>query len=278
MYGGIETGGTKTVCAVGVNGTILQRVQFPTGDDPQILLAGIADFFAAHPIDRLGVGTFGPCDPNPDSPTYGRILATPKPGWADVDLLGMLSRILPVPTHLTTDVTAAAVGEWCHGAGRGLADVVYVTIGTGIGAGVVSGGRIVRGLQHPEPGHMRLPFDIPGICAYHGNCWEGLASGPAMRSRYGIGAEELSDDDRAWDLEAAIVAAGLHNLVCALSPQLIILGGGVGSRPALHARVPDLLHRSLGGYVSAGVVRPPALGADSGVIGAITLAEMATDD
>ncbi len=274
MYGGIETGGTKTVCAVGGNGTIVERQQFPTGDDPAQLLDQVGRFFADHEIEALGVGTFGPCDPNPASREYGRILATPKPGWVDVDLLGMLAQRVAVPTALTTDVSAAALGELTHGAGRGHSDLVYITIGTGLGAGIVSGGQIVRGIQHPEPGHMLLPFDLPGVCRYHGNCWEGLASGPALQERLGFPASELPDDDPAWDLEAAIVAAGLHNLTCTLSPELVIIGGGVGSRQALHQRLPELLSRSLAGYVTPPVLLPPALGADAGVIGALTLAEM----
>ena len=272
MYGGIETGGTKTVCAVGANGTIEDRVQFPTGDDPVHLVSEVAEFFAGHPVDGIGLGTFGPCDPNPDSPTYGWILATPKRGWVNVDLLGMLGARLGVPMALTTDVTAAALGEMRFGAGLGYTDLVYVTIGTGIGGGVVSSGQVVRGLQHPEPGHMLLPFDVPSVCAYHQRCWEGMASGPAMQARLGFPAQDLSDDDPAWDLQAAIVAAGLHNLTCALSPQLIILGGGVGSRPGLHERIPALLQQSLGGYVGAPTLVPPALGANAGVIGAMALA------
>jgi fructokinase len=273
MYGGIETGGTKTVCAVGGNGTIVDRVAFPTGDDPTLLLDRVGDFFAGHAIHALGVGTFGPCDPNPESASYGRILATPKTGWVDVDLLGMLAERVAVPSVLTTDVGAAALGELRYGAGQGYSDLAYVTIGTGIGGGIVSGGQLVRGAQHPEPGHMLLPFDQRGVCKYHTNCWEGLASGPAMQARLGFPASELPDDDPAWELEAAIVAAGLHNLTCTLSPQLIILGGGVGSRRAMHERVPELLARCLAGYVATPVLRPPALGPDSGVIGALALAE-----
>lgn len=275
MYGGIETGGTKTVCAVGENGTIVDRVQFPTGDNPATLVSGIAEFFASHPIAGLGLGTFGPCDPNPASPTYGWILATPKQGWINVDVTGMLREAIGLPVALTTDVAAAALGEMRFGAGQGYTDFVYVTIGTGVGGAVVTGGQIVRGLQHPEPGHMLLPFDLPSVCRYHRQCWEGLASGPAMQERLGFPARDLAEDDPAWDLEAAIVAAGLHNLACTVSPQRIILGGGVGTRPALHTRVQRLLVESLGGYVSGPDVVPPALGPDAGVIGAMTLAEEA---
>jgi fructokinase len=272
MYGGIETGGTKTVCAVGANGTIVDRVQFPTGDDPAALVSKIAEFFSGHQVEGLGLGTFGPCDPNPTSPTYGWILATPKLGWVNVDLTGMLRQRTGLPIALTTDVAAAALGEMRLGAGRGFTDLVYITVGTGVGAGIVSGGQIVQGLQHPEPGHMLLPFDAPSVCRYHRQCWEGMASGPAMQARLGFPAQDLPDDDPAWDLQAAIVAAGLHNLTCTVSPQLVILGGGVGSRPALHDRVPDLLQASLAGYVSAPVLLPPALGPDAGVIGALALA------
>lgn len=274
MYGGIETGGTKTVCAIGSTGTLRSRVQFPTGDDPRALAAKCGEFFADADIDGLGVGTFGPCDPHPDSPTYGHILATPKPGWADVDLLGLLAREVNAPTVMTTDVTAAALGEAHYGAGRGFTDLVYITIGTGIGGGVITAGGALHGAQHPEVGHMLLPFDLPGVCPFHLNCWEGLASGPALGARLGFPAERLTDDDPAWDTEAEIVAAGLHNLTMTLSPQLFILGGGVGSRHALHTRLPALLEQSLAGYRPAPEIRVPGLGADAGAIGAVTLAEL----
>ncbi len=273
MYGGIETGGTKTVCAVGGNGTIRDRVAFPTGDDPVALVEKCAEFFVGRDLQAVGLGTFGPCDPNPSSPTYGHILQTPKPGWADVDLVGMLAQRLQVPLSMTTDVSAAALGELRFGAGQGVPDLVYLTIGTGIGGGVISGGRLLQGATHPEVGHMLLSFPGPGVCPFHDACWEGLASGPALAARLGFPAQNLADDDPAWLLEAQIVAAGIHNLACTLSPQLVIIGGGVGSREGLHRHLPALVEQSLAGYVPAPALTTPGLGADAGVIGALTLAE-----
>lgn len=274
MFAGIETGGTKTVCAVGANGTIEARTQFPTGSDPAALVARCADFFAAFDVTAAGLGTFGPCDTDPESATYGHILATPKPGWAGADIRGQLQAALGVPVPITNDVGAAALGEARYGAGRGSDDLIYVTIGTGLGAGVVRNGRLSHGRQHPEMGHMLLPQSGPeGTCPYHGGCFEGLASGPALAARLGFAASDLADDDPAWDLEAQIVATGLHNMVCSVVPDVIVLGGGVGSRAGLHTRLPDLLAQSLAGYLPVPRLVTPGLGPDSGVIGAMLLAD-----
>lgn len=277
MFAGIETGGTKTVCAVGAAGVIEHRTQFPTGSDPVALADRCGEFLSQWPIDAVGVGTFGPCDPDPASPSYGHILGTPKPGWSGADLLGLLGQRIDAPMHMTTDVTAAALGELRHGAGDGLTDLVYLTVGTGVGGGAVVGGRLLHGAQHPEMGHMRLSVSDPrGICPYHGDCFEGLASGPAMQARTGRPGQEIDDDDPAWDEQAALVAAGLHNITFVLSPQCIIVGGGVGARTALHRRLPDLLAESVADFVPVPRVVPPGLGPDSGVVGAITLAEERT--
>ncbi len=274
MFGGIETGGTKTVCAVGTDGVIEQRTQFPTGSDPAALAARCADFVADKDVRAIGIGTFGPCDPDPTSPGYGHILATPKPGWSGVDLLGVLAPELAAPMTMTTDVNAAALGEQRFGAGRGHSNLVYLTIGTGVGVGAVIDGRVLHGATHPEMGHIRIPvLAAGGVCPYHGNCFEGLASGPAMAAREGRPGGEIADDDPAWDLEARIVAAGLHAITCMLSPQCIIVGGGVGSRSGLHRRLPGLLTRSLAGYVAVPDILAPGLGPDAGVIGAMTLAQ-----
>jgi len=274
MFGGIETGGTKTVCAVGGDGVVQERVQFPTGTDPAALVDLCAQFFANRELAAVGLGTFGPCDPDPDSPSYGRILTTPKPGWSGVDLLGLLAARIAAPIPMTTDVTAAALGEQRYGAGVGVDDLVYITIGTGVGGGAMVQGRLVHGAQHPEMGHVLMPWTGPrGVCPYHGNCFEGLASGPAMAAREGRPGTEIDDDDPAWDTETMIVAAGLHAITCILSPRRIIVGGGVGSREALHRRLPARLQDSLAGYLPVPDVVAPALGSDAGVIGAITLAQ-----
>ncbi|MEZ5186109.1 MAG: ROK family protein [Candidatus Nanopelagicales bacterium] len=274
MYAGIETGGTKTVCAVGSDGSVAARTQFPTGDDPEVLAGKCAEFFADHEIESVGIGTFGPCDVDPDSLTYGHILETPKPGWAHVDLLGLLQARIAVPMTLTTDVNAAALGELRYGNAQGYNDVVYITVGTGIGGGVVAGGRLSPNRQHPEMGHMLLPQSVgPGVCPYHGNCFEGLAAGPGMQARAGVPAQDLADDDPAWDVEADIVTAGLHNITLVLAPQCIVIGGGLGSRDALHSRLPGRLTQSLNGYVPLPALRKPGLGSDAGVVGALTLAQ-----
>lgn len=274
MFGGIETGGTKTVCAIGRDGRIVDRQQFPTGDDPSALAEHCAAFFAERPLTAVGVGTFGPCDPDPDSAMYGHILSTPKPGWAGADLLGLLSAGIHAPFRFTTDVNAAAVGEHRYGAGVGATTLVYLTIGTGVGGGAIVDGHLLHGNPHPEMGHMLLAGSQPhGICPYHAGCLEGLASGPAMRARAGRPAQDIPDDDPQWDVEAELVAIGLHNIVCALAPQRIIIGGGVGSRSALHRRLPGLLAASLAGYMPVPSILTPALGADAGVIGAMTWAQ-----
>lgn len=277
MFAGIETGGTKTVCAVGQQGQIEARTQFPTGTDPAALVARCAEFFAAFDVAAAGLGTFGPCDTDPGSGTFGQILATPKPGWQGVDIRGLLQRALGVPVVMSTDVGAAALGEVTLGAGRGAQDLVYLTIGTGVGAGIVLGGHISHGRHYAELGHVLLPqYAVTGVCAYHGGCFEGLASGPALTARLGFPATELSDDDPAWDFEAQVVAAGLHNIVCATVPEVIVVGGGVGSRAGLHSRVPQLLESSLAGYLPVPVLRTPGLGSDSGVVGALLLAQAHT--
>lgn len=274
MYAGIETGGTKTVCAVGENGTVRERVQFPTGRDPEALLRSCAEFLAPFAPRALGIGTFGPCDSDPASPDYGQILATPKPGWAGADVLHLLRRDLAVPMVMTTDVNAAALGELRHGCGRGYSDLVYLTIGTGIGGGVVSGGGLLHGARHPEMGHMLLPDSHgDGICPFHGPCFEGLASGPAMQARYGRPAQDIGDGDPAWDVQARIVADGLHNITLSVAPQCLVISGGVGSRSALHDRLRTLLDERLAGYVPTPVIRRAELGADAGVVGAMTLAQ-----
>ncbi len=269
MFGGIETGGTKTVCAVGADGAVEHRAQFPTGEDADALADRCAEFFAAHPVRSIGVGTFGPCDPDPGSATYGHILNTPKPGWSGVDLLGKLAARVDAPMVLTTDVTAAAIGEQRYGAGRGNQNLVYLTIGTGVGGGAIVDGRVLHGRTHPEMGHILMP-DIAtgGVCPYHGDCFEGLASGPAMAAREGRPAQEIPDDDPAWDPGVSDRRCGsaLHHLHTQLLSRCIIVGGGLGSRSALHTLPRN--HQPLTGRLRACTIKlaAPGLGADAGVI------------
>jgi fructokinase len=289
--GGVEFGGTKTVCVVGRRGAIELEERFPTGDPARVIDA-CASFFAAHaPVDAIGLGSFGPCDPDPASPTHGWVTTTPKPGWRDVDLLGGLrARLGEVPMAFDTDVNVAALGELAHGAGQGLSSLVYLTIGTGVGGGGVVDGRLVHGLVHPEMGHLRLARPeseraaFAGVCPFHGDCFEGIGAGPALAARWGSPAQEIGPDDPRyapmWDLEADYLAATLHAIVCVLSPQRIVVGGGVGAQPQLLERVRPRLQASLAGYIASPeildaierYVVPPALGPQSGGIGALELA------
>ena len=295
LLGGIEFGGTKTVCVVGGPGRLQQEARFPTGDDPDAAVERCVRFFTTHgPIAALGIGSFGPCDPNPDSATFGFVTTTPKPGWGSYDLLGALIAGLPgVPCAFDTDVNVAALGELVHGAGRGLSTLVYLTIGTGVGGGIIVDGRLVHGLVHPEVGHILVPRPeserrtFGGVCPYHGDCLEGIAAGPALAARWGSPAQDIGPDDERfsamWELEARYTAAALHAIVCTVSPERIIVGGGVGGHEHHLSRLRPRLLDSLAGYVGHpwlidgidSYVVPPGLGSRSGGIGAIELAARA---
>lgn len=286
--GGIEAGGTRWTCAVGDGeGTVSDLEAFPT-TTPEQTIERAVDFFGRQgELDGLGVGAFGPVDLDRASPTWGRVTTTPKPGWADVDLGPALVAALGLPLGLDTDVGVAGIGEHRFGSGRDLELFCYVTVGTGIGAAVISGGRPLHGFMHPEFGHLRIPHDrardpFGGACPFHGDCLEGLASGAALRSRWGAGAE-YQEDEGAWRLEAEYLALGLLNLVYSASPQRLVVGGGVASRPGLLDAVRDEMTRLAGGY--AGIpdsaeamesfVVAPGLGARSGVQGSLVLAREA---
>ena len=289
-FGAIELGGTKCVAAVGgADGRIVAETRVPT-TAVGATLGGLVSFFttqrdALGPLDAIGIGSFGPLDLDPGSPRHGWITTTPKPGWADTDVAGWFRDALGVPVALDTDVNAAALGEWRHGAARGANVVVYITVGTGIGGGVLVHGQPLHGLVHPEIGHLRIPHDrqadpFDGVCPYHGDCLEGLASGPAMAARWGQPAETLPASHPGWELEARYLAMALHNVVCTLSPQRIVLGGGVMTTATLAARVRRGLAALLGGYVQASAILhamdhyvvAPGLGSRSGVVGALELA------
>lgn len=288
MLGGIEAGGTKFVCGVGSGPDDLETAQFPT-TSPRETLDKVITFFRQHSVTALGIASFGPIDLNISSPTYGHITSTPKPGWANCDLVGEMKSALRLPVGFDTDVNGAVLGEARWGAARGLADAVYITIGTGVGGGALAGGRVVHGLVHPEMGHLRIPHDIrdsfAGICPYHGDCFEGLASGPAIQARWGKPARELPVDHPAWQLEAHYIALGLMNLAVALSPRRFLLGGGVMQQPHLFAIVREEFARLLNGYVRHRdildgldeYIQPPQLGGQAGILGALVLAEMAAE-
>ncbi len=287
LYGAVEAGGTKFLCAVGTGPEDLRAVTRIPTTDPEETLGRVLAFFRAFKGDlrAIGIGAFGPLDLNPNSPTFGTIPATPKPGWSGANLVQPLREAFRVPIRLETDVNAAAFGEGRWGAARGLETFVYLTVGTGIGGGAVVHGRLLHGLLHPEMGHIRIPHDrerdpFPGVCPFHGDCWEGLASGPALAARWGQPPESLPPDHPAWDLEADYLALGLANILCVLVPERIILGGGVmGNRdlfPRIRERVWGLLNRYLPAPALAGdlsdYIVPPALGDRAGLLGALALA------
>ena len=293
VWGGIEAGGTKFVCALGDDtGTIHEEVRFPT-TTPEACIAEAIAFFQdqgkAHGgLNGIGIASFGPVDPNPSSAAFGYITTTPKPGWANVDLAGPFREAFGVPVGFDTDVNGAALAEGRWGAAQGLDTFVYLTIGTGIGGGAMVNGRLVHGMLHPEMGHVFVPHDrdrdpYPGGCPYHRDCLEGLASGPAIEARWGQPARSLPEDHPAWDLEAEYLAAGLTPLIYLISPQRIIMGGGVMEQthlfPKIRARLRDILNNYIQTHelmteIDAYIV-PPGLGNRSGVLGAIALAQAA---
>jgi fructokinase len=292
LYGGVEAGGTKFVCAVGGGPDDLRaEMRFPT-TTPAETLQRTSEFFEraarSERIAAIGIAAFGPLDPNPNSPTFGYITSTPKPGWANTDVVGPLRRALKTPVGFDTDVNGAALGEWRWGAARGLDTFIYLTIGTGIGGGGMVNGQLMHGLLHPEMGHSRVPHDLgrdpfPGSCPFHGDCLEGLASGPALEKRWGQRAETLPPDHPAWALEAHYLALALTNYVCILSPQRILLGGGVMAQDHLFPLVRAETRNLLNGYLSSPAILekidayivPPALGSRAGVLGALALAQAA---
>lgn len=290
LYGAIEAGGTKVVCAVGTGpDDVRAQARFPT-TTPQETLGSCIDFFRAQPkIEALGVGCFGPIELRRSAPRYGFVTTTPKVGWGHADVVGPLREALGVPVGFDTDVNGAVLGEARWGAARGLDSAIYVTIGTGIGGGALIGGDLVHGLVHPEMGHLLLPreqddLEFAGACPFHGaRCWEGVASGTAIERRWGRPAEALPASHPAWDLEARYLASALTTLVLVLSPERLILGGGVMQAEHLLPLVRKQLLSSLAGYVQADAVLshieqylvPPALGQQAGIAGALVLAERA---
>jgi fructokinase len=291
FYGAIEAGGTKFICAVG-NGpnNIRAEARFAT-TTPDETMGHVIDFFNTQeeksgPLDAIGFACFGPLDPNLNSPTYGHILPTPKPGWTNSNMVGMLRKEFGIPIAFDTDVNGAALGEWRWGKAQGLQTFIYLTIGTGIGGGAYVEGNLLHGLIHPEMGHILIKHDIKkdpfeGACPFHGDCFEGLASGVAIEKRWGIRGSLLPPDHAAWDLEVDYIAQALTTYTMTLSPQRIIIGGGVGSLGHLLPRVQQRTRELINGYVQSPVILEniesyivnPGLGNRSGVLGAIALAE-----
>ena len=285
LIGALEAGGTKMVCSIGTpQGNVLQRASFhPLTPDETI--PQIVDFFDKFDISALGVGSFGPLDLNHRSATYGYITASPKKAWSNFPILTRLREELHVPVAIDTDVNAAAIAEHVMGAGKGYRSLVYVTVGTGVGGGIIMNGDIVHGLIHPEVGHMILtPNEMDtmpdGMCPFHRHCLEGLASGPAIEKRWGLSPRLMMEDHPAWDLEAKYLAQMCVNLILILSPEVIVLGGGVMQQEHLFPRIRKYTHEMLGGYVASErldmeqldqYIVPPTLGNNSGVTGALLM-------
>ena len=283
--GALEAGGTKMVLSVGApDGTIEERTEIPTLG-PADCVDRMVAWFAERKVDALGIGAFGPTGVNPASPDYGRILETPKTAWRHFDLLGAFEP-LGVPVGYDTDVNAACLGEVTFGAAKGLDNVVYVTIGTGIGAGVMVGGQLLHGMLHAEAGHILLPVE-PGdegnsVCPYHPDCFEGLAAGPSIAQRWGAKGFELADHDEVWDLESTYIAKGMEIYIACYSPQMIILGGGVMKQTQLFAQVRRKTLEYLNGYLVSpeladidGYIVEAGCKGDQGVLGCIELGRRA---
>lgn len=296
LYGGIEGGGTKFVCAVGnEKGEILAEARIPTRT-PDETLTQTVTFFKEQiqslgSLAAIGVASFGPLDPRPASVMFGRILPTPKLGWTNADIIGPLRAAFNIPVGFDTDVNGAALGEWRWGAAQGLDTFIYLTIGTGIGGGGLINGKLMHGLLHPEMGHIPLPRDsavdpFEGNCPFHGDCFEGLASGPGMQKRWEQRAETLPPDHPAWELEAHYISLALQSFICTLSPQRIILGGGVMEQSQLFPLIREKTVAVLNGYIQSQQILehideyivPVALEGKAGILGAFVLAEGALEN
>ena len=286
LYGGIEAGGTKFVCAVGTGPEDLTAIKRIPTTTPGETIPQVIDFFREHKgLAAIGIGSFGPVDLNHNSSTYGYIITTPKPGWAFTDLAGVIWRALKIPVGFDTDVNTAALGEYRWGAAQELDTFIYLTVGTGIGGGGMANGKLIHGMLHPEMGHLRVPHDkksdkYVGCCPFHGDCFEGLACGLALEQRWGQRGETLPADHPAWALEARYLALAINDFICTLSPQRVIIGGGVMEQTQLFPMVRENVRQLLNNYIQANEILqdidhyivPPALGKQAGVLGAIALA------
>ncbi len=291
LVGGIEAGGTKFVCALGTGPDDVRVHERIATTTPEETIGKAIDFFRQQADSTgvpkaIGIASFGPIDPEPQSPSFGFITSTPKPGWRNTDLVGPVRAAFGVPVGFDTDVNVAALGEHAWGAGQGVDDLIYLTIGTGIGGGGLVNGRLMHGLIHPEMGHMRIPHDrqrdpYAGHCPFHGDCLEGLACGPAISQRWQAASETLPADHPAWALEAHYLALALVNVICTLSPERIILGGGVMSARQLFPLIRNEVQKLLNDYVQSPAILqdidnyivPPGLGDRAGVLGAFALAQ-----
>ena len=281
IFGAIEAGGTKMVCAViDMFGNIVEQKVIPT-TTPDETISKIIEFFSPFDLSALGIGTFGPVDLNPRSPTYGSILNSPKLAWKGFNYFKAF-KSLNIPIGIDTDVNASCLGETAYGASRGLENVIYVTIGTGIGVGIISEGKLVHGMMHPEGGHILLEKqkDDKGecVCPYHDSCFEGLASGPSINKRYGKPGNELINDEKVWELEAEYISQALVNYIMILQPQKIILGGGVMHQESLFPLIRKKVSEKINKYVETKELEnldeyivPCSLGDQQGILGSFKI-------
>lgn len=284
--GALEAGGTKMVLAVGTtDGTILERETMPT-TIPEDVVPRMVEWFSARRVDAIGIGAFGPTGVNPNSANYGFVLDTPKPGWKGFDLRGSFVRALGVPVGYDTDVNAACLGETTFGSAHGCDVVVYLTVGTGVGAGVMVDGILLHGMLHPEAGHIlvtrRADDKAPSACPFHENCLEGLAAGPALQLRWGAPAAELAERPEVWELESDYLAQALATYVLCYSPQRIVLGGGVMKQTQLFPLIRQKTLALINGYLRTpeledidSFIVPSSLDGNQGILGCIELGRRA---
>lgn len=283
ILGALEAGGTKMVMAIGdETGTIFEQISIPT-QTPEITMPKMIQYFASKKIEALGIGCFGPIDINKTSQTYGYITTTPKLAWRNYNIVGEFKKALNLPVGFDTDVNASALGEATWGSTKGLSDFIYITIGTGVGVGVVQNNRLLHGMLHPEAGHILLAQreddTYKGKCPYHGKCLEGLAAGPAIEERWGKPGRELAKMPEVWDLEAYYIAQAIVNFIFTLSPMRIVLGGGVMHQEQLFTLVREKVKELLGGYINTkeiadldSYIVPAGLNEKQGIMGCLQLA------
>lgn len=286
--GALEAGGTKMVCAVGdEKGEIFEQISIPT-ETPERTIPEILRYFRNNAIEALGIGCFGPIDLNKASRTYGYITSTPKLAWADYNMVGAFSEALGCPIGFDTDVNGSVLGEVTFGQAKGKSCVIYITIGTGVGAGIYIDGRLLHGMLHPEAGHVliqkRGTDSFEGKCPYHKSCLEGLAAGPAIEARWGQKAIALRDNKEVWDLEAYYIAQALANYILTLSPDMIILGGGVMHQEQLFPLIRNYVKELLNGYIRTeelahpeSYIVPASLNDNQGIMGCLELARRSVE-
>ena len=284
LFGALEAGGTKMVCAIGdENGNILERVSIPTGT-PENTMPPMIEFFKGKGISALGIGCFGPVDLDKKSPTYGYITSTPKLAWTNYPIVAEFEKALGIPVGFDTDVNAAALGEATWGCTKDVENSIYITIGTGVGVGVIANGKPYHGMIHPEGGHILLsrhPQDpmVGSGCPFHENCMEGLAAGPSLEKRWGVKGAELSERMEVWEMEAWYIGQAITNYIMMLSPERIICGGGVMHQPCLLPLIRKEVERQMNGYIKGkgmddleNYIVGVSLNDNQGAMGAVKLA------